>query len=252
MGAAGAAALTAACGLHTIAPNSACTQSVTYTVGDIVNDSLSSSDCKVPGTDALADYYAFVVSSSEDLRITLSSPAARTFLQLYDSRNAIIMNSTFTVTPDTATAVHVILGQGSYLLAVNAVTPGQTTPYRLVIGTDTTAITGCGPVWVTPGAVSTQAITNKDCTIGPEGSSYYWHRYLVVLLQAQEVNLLEHATAFAPQVYLVGSGGSFGSTVDSTGTNAQLTATIATQGAYNLWVGSANPSQFGTYTLQVR
>lgn len=252
----GAAALGAAVGsvscLHPVEPTSVCTQVATYNIGETVNDSLASTDCK-QGNGAFADYFQFTTAGQEDINISLVSPGLTSFLQLYDQTGVIVMNSALASTPDTATTVRIKIGTGgTYALAVNAVNAGQRGLYRLTTTSDTATVKGCGAVWLTPGALTTQTITGADCTQGPRGANYYYHLYTVVLLRTQEANLSEHATAFAPEMVLVGPGGAVTSSPDTLGTTALIQATISTQAAYSLWVGSANAGQFGTYTLQIR
>jgi hypothetical protein len=248
---AGAALVAAAACLHPTQPTSVCTQVAAYNIGDVVNDSLASGDC-AQGNGALADYYQFTTTGQQDLRVSVSSPGMLTFLQLYDQRGAIVMNSAVTSTVDTTTTVRLKIAAGTWALAVNAVNAGSSGHYRLTTAPDTAAVRGCGTVWITPGILTTQTISNADCTNGPNGGNFYYHLYTVVLLQNTEVNLSEHATAFAPAMYLVGPTGTTASTPDSLGTTALIQATIPTQGAYDLWVGSANANQFGTYTLQIK
>ncbi len=245
-------ALAAAACVHTLQPTSVCTQAITYTLGDTAVDSLSGQDCKQTNG-AYADFYTFSTTGQEDFVITLRSPTLYTFLQLIDrATGSIVMNSAVTSNVDTVTTVRMKVAQGNFALAVNAVNAGSTGRYTLVTTQDTAAVKGCGTVWVTPGILTTQTITSADCTQSPYGGSFYTHVYTVVLLRAQEANFSEHSTAFPPDMVLVGPSGTTASTPDSLGTTALISATVTTQGAYQLWVGSSTASQFGVYTLQIK
>jgi len=215
-----------------------------YAVGSSVGDTLTGQTCR--------HLYQFTTAGQVTLRFKLTSPGFQTYMQLYDHRSAIIMNSTLSAALDTTTTVRMILGPGTYGLAVAAVNAGTRGTFSLVAAADTAPVSGCGTVWMTTGIVTTQTLTTADCTQGPGGAAYYYHVYAVVLLQAQEINATEHATQFPPGMLLAGQGGTTPSTGDSTGTTAVLNTTVITQGAYTLFVGSSIAGQTGSYTLQVQ
>lgn len=215
-----------------------------YTLGDSIADTLTAHTCR--------RLYQFAVDSQTSVRFHVSSPGLTTLLQLFDSNEAIIMNSALTNAPDTATTVRMMLGSGSYQLAVIPLNTGQSGAFRFVMATDTTAVRGCNPVWVTPGITTSQTITAADCGLGPMGSLYYTHAYALVLLQLQPVLLFETSTAFAPELQLAGGGNTIISTPDTTGTMAGISAIAQSQGAYIIWVGSSKTGQTGSYTLQIQ
>ena len=216
----------------------------TFTLGVAASDSFTSTRCMA--------FYQFSVSTQTNLRIALTSPGLRTFLQLVDSGGRFLMNSVLTASLDTATTVRMMLGTGSYSLSVVPFDQGQSGKYRLVAVTDTSAVGGCTPVWVTPGITTTQAITRADCTQSPSGASYFTHVYALMLRTGQSIDLSEHSTALAPGLILTGPDGTQSSTPDSLGTTALLSTTIGGQGAYRLWTGSVTAGQVGTYTLQIQ
>ncbi len=215
-----------------------------YTLGDSIADTLTAHTCR--------RLYQFAVDSQTNVRFHLSSPGLTTLLQLFDSNGAIIMNSALTNAPDSATTVRMMLGSGSYLLAVIPLNTGQSGAFRFVMATDTTAVRGCDPVWVTPGITTSQTITAADCGLGPMGSLYYTHAYALVLLQTQLVVLTETSTSFPPELALAGGGNTLTATADTTGTTASLAAIAMAQGAYTIWVGSSKTGETGSYTLQIQ
>ncbi len=213
-------------------------------VGVTARDSLTSSRC--------VQFYQISVGAQQNLRVALTSPGLQTFLQLIDQGGTILMNSALTSTLDTATTMRMMIGSGSYALVVIPVSQGRSGKYSLVAATDTSAVAGCVPVWVTTGITTTQAITRADCTKGPRGSNFYYHVYSVMLRGGQGVHLSEYSTALAPEVTLVGPDGNLPSSPDSLGTTAQLDYTITGQGMYRVWVGSSSQGQVGSYTLQIQ
>jgi hypothetical protein len=215
-----------------------------YTLGDSTGDTLTSQACR--------QHYQFTVTGQANVQFKVVSPGLQTFLQLYDQRGAIVMNSAYSGALDTATVVRMMLGDGNYTLAVNVVTAGQSGPFRLTSDPDTSAVAGCGTIWVTTGITTTQTITPQDCTQGPLGAGYLTHVYAVVLLQNQVVTVAESAAAFTPEVFLYGQGTALSSTLDSTGTKGSLSTIVVTQGGYNIWAGSSSPGQTGKYTLQIQ
>jgi hypothetical protein len=215
-----------------------------YALGDSIADTLTAHTCR--------RLYQFAVDSQINVRFHVSSPGLTTLLQLIDSNGAIVMNSALTNAPDSATNVRMMLGSGSYLLAVIPLNAGQSGAFRFVMARDTTAVSGCDPVWVTPGITTSQTITAADCGLGPLGSSYYTHAYALVLLQTQLVILTETSTSFPPQLVLAGAGNTLTSGSDTTSTTASISAISLAQGAYTVWVGSSKTGQTGSYTLQIQ
>ncbi|MGA2384219.1 MAG: hypothetical protein ABSG61_12380 [Gemmatimonadales bacterium] len=216
----------------------------TYALGDSTADTLTGQTCR--------HLYQFTVDSQTNVRFNVSSPGLQTFLQLFDQRGAIVMNSALTNSPDTATTVRMMLGIGDYLLAVIPVNPGQGGSFRFTTAADTAAVSGCTPIWVTPGITTSQTITAADCGLGPAGSSFYTHVYTLVLLQTQQISLTETSTSFPPQLKVAGQGNTVTSTSDTTGTTASITAVATIQGLYIVWAGSSRARQTGTYTLQIQ
>ncbi len=238
--------------LSTPTPSGVCAQLGTYVIGDTVRDSLAAGDC-VLLDNAYVDYYSFTLSGQAALQILLSSPRTGAVLYVYDSRSAIIANSAVGVSIiDTAASLRVILDSGTYRIAVHASTPGGSGPYRLVAVNDTAPVAGCGLVWVTHAITTTQTIRSTDCTNGPGGTGFLYHVYAIVLLRNENLDVAEHSTAFAPAMYLVGSSGASGSTVDSTGATADISFATPLQSAFQLWVGSSDQSAVGQYTLTIQ
>jgi hypothetical protein len=213
-------------------------------IGVTASDSLTSSRC--------VQFYQISVGAQQNLRVALSSPGLQTFLQLVDDRGTILMNSAATSTLDTATTVRMMIGSGSYALVVIPIKQGQSGKFSLVAATDTSAVGGCVPVWVTAGITTTQTITRSDCAKGPRGSNFYYHLYAAMLQAGQGMHVSEYSTALAPEVTLVGPDGNLPSSPDSLGTTAQASYTIAGQGMYRVWVGSSSQGQVGSYTLQIQ
>ena len=237
-------AVTACLGTTDVASCGATVPVHTYTLGDTAKDTLTGQTCR--------HLYQFTIASQANVRVHISSPALQTFLQLYDQRGAIVVNSALTQTLDTGTTVRMMLGSGTYGLSVNPVNMGQGGAFSLTTATDSSAVAGCAPIWVTTGITTTQTITTGDCTQGPAGTGYYTHSYALVLLQTQEVSITEASTAFPPGLLFEGQGNTQASTVDSAGTTASINAVVVTQGAYTIWVGSSFSGQTGKYTLQVQ
>jgi hypothetical protein len=214
------------------------------TIGVAASDSLTSTTCLA--------FYKFSLGAQANLRVTLTSPGVQTFLQLTDSSGVIRMNSVLTDTLDTTTTVRMMLGAGGYLVSVIPFNTGQSAKYSLLAVTDTSAVTGCNAVWVTPGITTKQAITHADCIQGPSGTNFLTHLYVLLLGSGQEVNFSEYSTSLAPGMTLAGPDGTEPSTADSLGTTALLSTTVGSQGTYRLWVGSTTAGQVGTYTLQIQ
>ena len=88
-----------------------------------------------------------------------------------------MVNSVLTSTLDTTTTVRMMLGTGGYAGHRSyRINQGQRAKYTLVAVTDTSAVAGCGPIWVTPGITTTQTITRSDCTQGPGGGNFLHSR----------------------------------------------------------------------------
>ncbi|HVO36025.1 MAG TPA: hypothetical protein VMT21_10690 [Gemmatimonadales bacterium] len=244
--AAAAASLTAAACINVTGSTCAVEQSDYHnlTFGVAASDSLTSKTCIA--------FYKFSVGAQTNLRVTLTSPGIQTFLQVSDSTGVIRVNSVLSTALDTTTTVRMMLGAGGYQIFVVPYHEGQRAQYTLLAVTDTSAVGGCGAVWVTPGITTTQTISHADCTQGPGGSNSFTHVYGLLLRSGQSVVFSEHSTSLAPGMTLTGPDGTEPSTADSLGTTALLTTTVGSQGAYRLWVGSTSAGQVGSYTLQIQ
>lgn len=241
-----------ACGTLKSTLPTGCTISTTLTVGDTIRASLGPSSCQeADGT--YVDFYDLLVTSQANLVIGLSSPGDTTFMRLYDQRRAIVVNSALFKAPDTTARVRVMLGTGNYQLAVHGTVAGAAGAYRLIATPDTSPVAGCGVVWVTPGIQTTQNLTSTDCTQSTGGTTHFYHLYEMVMLFTQSATFTEHSSAFSPSMTLFQSGGgSVNSTLDSAGTTATIPAFATTADAYQLWVGSLQALQTGTYTLTIK
>lgn len=229
-----------------------CTQVGSLVVGDTVRDSVTASSCR-QSDQTYSNRYRFQLTAQTKLRASLSSPLHKAFLFVSDSQGVVIANSSITSPLDTAATLYLILRAGSYALGVSSVATAPSGPLRMVALTDTTAISGCLPVWISPGITTSQTISTASCTTGPLGSNYPSHSYLTVTLAGRELKLTEHATAFAPQIVVANQSGATlaTSTVDNTGTNALVDFVPGSDAALLLWVGSSNQLGFGPYTLTI-
>ncbi len=242
----------AACKVSTAPPTGVCDKVGVYIVGDTARDSLATGDCQ-QSDGSYIDFWNFSLDVQASLRLTLSSPTNPAVLQVFDSRGAIIANSYVQGgVADTSASLRLILSSGTYGIGVRGITKGARGAYRFAATNDTTPVAGCGFTWVTPGTTITQRILSTDCTSGPSGPTFLYHVYTIVLLQGQSIDLTEHSTAFTPQMFLVGTTGTTGSSLDSTQANALISFSSAGQGAFQLWVGSATASALGQYTLTLQ
>lgn len=216
----------------------------TYSFGDTANDSLTAQVCQ--------QLYQLSVTAQQNVRLTLTSPGLQTFVQLVDPQGKVRVNSALTSPVDTVTTLRMMVGVGNYTILVIPLISGQRGTYRLTSATDTSALTGCSAVWVTPGVTTAQTITRSACPQGPGGGNYLYHAYIMFLQQGQAIDFTEYSTNLAPQLFVVGPDGTLPSSPDSLGTTGELTASITSQGAYHLWVGSSTPAQVGSYTLNLQ
>ncbi len=247
------ALLAAACKVSTSPPTGVCDKVGVYVVGDTARDSLATGDCQ-QSDGTYIDFWNFSLDGQGNLRLSLSSPTNPAIVQVFDSRGAIIANSYLQTTgaADTSASLKLILGAGTYGIGVRGVTKGARGPYRFVVSNDTTPVAGCTFTWVTTGTTIAQRILSSDCTTGPGGPTFVYHVYSIVLLQGQSIDLVEHSTAFTPQMFLVGSTGTTSSSLDSTQANALISFSSAGQGLFQLWVGSATAASLGRYTLTLQ
>jgi hypothetical protein len=243
----------AACGSLGSTLPSGCTKSAALTVGDTIRASLGPASCQeTDGT--YVDFYDLVLPSQLNLVVSASSPGANTYLQLYDQRRAIVVNSAVFQTPDSIPRVRVIVGSGSYQFAVHGTVAGQTAAYRLIATPDTAPVAGCAAVWVTPGVQTTQTLASTDCTQGSGSATHFYHVYEIVMLFSQAVTFTEQSSAFNPSMSLfqATTGGSVNSTLSSDSATATINSFATASDGYQLWVGTLKPLQTGTYTLTTK
>lgn len=245
---AGLAAIAACASLDSPNPGGSCAAVGTLTVGDTLQDAITTSSCRL-SDQSYVNFYNFRVDSQTTLAVTLESPLQSALMWVVDSASLAVGLSA----AGTATSMRIILRPGRYQLAVNSYSPSPSGTFRVLATRDASPVRGCVPVWVTSGMTTTQTITTADCTAGPLGVKYYYHLYLHSIQGADEVKLTEHATAFPPEVWLVSQSGAAVaySSIDSTGANANVD--YLPQGADYLlvWVGSTDSLQVGQYTLTI-
>lgn len=190
----------AACSLDSSAPTGGgdCTRVGTVALGDTLRDSLVASSCRQANGTYAAFYAIQVDSPQSQVRLALAS-GAPAFMVLGDARNAIIVNSLYTDTLGTTAAIRIIAKGGRYVIGVNSGGQAPSGAFSLTFARDSSPVRGCTPIWVTTGITTAQTLTASDCTFGPQGTKYYTHLYLAVILGNEELRLTEHTTAFPPR-----------------------------------------------------
>lgn len=245
----------AACSLDSSAPTGGgdCTRVGTVALGDTLRDSLVASSCRQANGTYAAFYAIQVDSPQSQVRLALAS-GAPAFMVLGDARNAIIVNSLYTDTLGTTAAIRIIAKGGRYVIGVNSGGQAPSGAFSLTFARDSSPVRGCTPIWVTTGITTAQTLTASDCTFGPQGTKYYTHLYLAVILGNEELRLTEHTTAFPPQAQLVGQNGQTAglSSLDSTGANAVVDFVPSTDNLLLMWLGSSDSLQTGAYTLTIK
>ena len=228
-----------------------CLKSTTISVGDTVRTSFGTNSCQeVNGT--YVDFYNVAVTGQGNLVISVSS-STPTYLMVYDPLRTPVVNSAFVHSPDTSAAVRVMLDSASYQIAVRD-TLGKVASYRLSVSRDLAPAAGCGVIWITTGITTTQSLTTSDCTAGSGSGTHYSHRYLMVIGFGVGHTFTDTSTAFGPSMALISSAGAVtSSTLDGTGTVATLASfSQVNQDYYQLWAGTTNALQTGTYKLTVK
>ena len=236
-------------------PNPRCTQYAAMTVGDTLRDSVvASSSCR-EGDQSYENLYQFSIAAQTKLRLVLSSPHHIALVEVGDSTGTLVANSSISGPLDTTATLRMILKPGLYKVGVNSAATTASGSFRMIALVDNSAVTGCGPFWVTTGITTAQTITSADCKGGPQGTKYYTHSYLTLFPAAGELKLSEHSTAFIPMVLVTsetnGALKTF-SSIDSTNTVARVDYLPTATDLLLLWVGSSDSLQTGAYSLTIQ
>ncbi len=247
-------ALVAGCpSLSDVTLKPACNQYGTLALGATVTDSITPASCELTDR-TYAAFYRLAVTSQTRLRLSLSSPLASTYLSVADSSGQTVANSSVTSTADTAATLRMIVKPGRYQVGVITVATYPSGPLSLSTASDTLAVRGCVPIWVTTGIATTQTLTTSDCTLGPQGANYYYHVYWTAILNAEDLVLTEHATAFPPETWILDATGiaQGHSEFDSLGNNGLVDYAPPSHTYLQLWVGSSNQLAVGAYALTIQ
>lgn len=223
---------------------------------------LDAADCLLtsgPRTGSFIEYFTLPVTSQLNGVLTLSSAAFDPHFVLLRGTSG---SDTVAFHSDTAAnsgTVRVMLAPGTYRIGASSVLPGQTGAFTLTESA-LPNVTNCeadGRVYVTPGAVISQALSATDCAAAPlsgaAGTAYH-DRYRMYLTAGQRITITFVGAAPLDPIIVLFPPGLAAVVVDNGGTGGTETLsnyTVPVTGLYILDARTWTTNQLGPYTVTI-
>lgn len=236
----------AGCGNSTGTTQRSCTTA--YTVGDTVNATLRSSDCRFQDG-SYVDYYRFTATGTTSLLFTLTSDSFAPFLLITDSSKVAVAGNGEAATD--SSGIRILVGTGRHHAAANSFDPSKFGPYTLASSAVPSAVENCEDVWVARGISTTQSIATTDCGT----NSFYADGFLIALAAGESITVDQTSTAFNAFLELVSTSSMTTVASDDDGgggTNARLTFTAPTSDVFVLFAETFAVNETGAYTLTIQ
>ena len=231
-----------------VAAPDGCTVSPPLAVGSSFDGELIEWDCLL-SSNRYHDFYLTEQSGTAGLHFTVTSSAFDPLAHLFDADGK---TRGFDVgdAGDGTGSLWVIAPAGTYQPAATSVVEATLGTYTIAAATAPTNVTGCSAPWVVRGVTLAQTLATTDCV--EASGPWYTDEYYIYLHAGETVTFTMTSTAMNTFLQLYHGDGTFIVDDDSSagGTNARLTYTVTTTGAYIL-VASAYTAQTGAYTLQI-
>jgi hypothetical protein len=238
----------------TVRPSDACQYLPPYAIGSTLDGRVETSDCRL-GDGSFADLFSVAIPAEQAVTLRMSSAQLDSYIMLFNAGNsrpfAFNDNSSSTTVNS---AFSVLLSAGTYRLYVNTRAANQVGNYTLTSLNLSSQVTGCSDTWIVPSMLTTQTLTAQDCVraSATPGVPFYGDRFHLYLLAGETIAVTMTSTAVNSYLRLLDSGTLTELARDDNsagGTNARLTFTVSSQGAYIIETTTSSPGQTGSYTL---
>jgi len=237
-------------GAYTLALTAVNVQVRPITVGATVSGNLTAASGRASGcTGCYADVYQFSVTSSQTLRILLTSSAFDSFLRVLDSNNQEV-----TTDDDNGGGSNSLISRtfapGSYKIEATTYGTGETGAYTLALtGVNITV----SPITVgaTPTTVNSSLSANSGSSVGCPSCFANFYEFTLSSAQTVEINLT--STAYDAYLRVLDTSGVIVAEDDDGGggTNSRISRTFAA-GTYRIESSSYDFAATGAFTLTVR
>jgi hypothetical protein len=244
---------------------------VPYTFGAGVDGALSLTDCR-SGSGEFTDLYSASASTATSLRFDMSSPDFSSHVSLFDTAGAQLASSPY-YCPDYCVgtnSVRVLLPAGDYIVGAGGFTydyddvpkGGVVGPYSLsstVVPEDVGSCSAVAPVFIVPGATTTQRIETTDCAdpirLREDGHAYYYDEIRIYMAAGRAYTISMSSADFDTFLELwdwedwgrLEFNDDFGGS-----SNSQITFTPTWSGQYVIHAATHALDATGSYTLTVQ
>lgn len=237
-------------GAYTLSLVAVTIQTLPITVGQTVNGTLRNTAARSSGcTGCYADIYQFSVTSSQTLRILMTSTVFDTFLRVLDSSNQEVATN-----DDGGGGSNSLIGRtfapGTYRIEATSYGEGETGAYTLALTTVTQTVS---PISV--GATATTVNSSLSATSGSSVgcSACFANIYQFTLTSSQTVDIRLSSTVYDTYLRVLDSGGVAVAEDDDGGggTNSNIRRIFAA-GTYRIEATSYGAGETGAFSLTVQ
>jgi len=246
-----------------------CTYLVPVAVGETVNGSLASTDCR--GNAWYYDFYAVTLTGQQNIRIDMHADTNDTFLVLWSGVSPfpfIAFNDDSILTRAGArnSQLDIILPAGDYIVGATSFSPLDKFPYSLGPKIRPTSMSGCREVWVVSGVAVSDDISAQDCA-DSAATPHHYDVARMFLDSGSVLSVSERSTTINPALalYKVIDTLPTDTTIhayvrqfitsnddsSATNTNAFIRFTTDAPNYYDLIIGTSTGGEAGAYSFSV-
>ncbi|MDZ7630131.1 MAG: Ig-like domain-containing protein [Gemmatimonadaceae bacterium] len=221
-----------------------CDATQPITVGQTLNGSILSTDCKL-ADDSYADKYELTLAEATPVRVQMASAALDAYLIIQDATTGFIVAENDDGTGSTDARIEQELPAGRYVIVANTFEANDFGDYQLSVSRASATCLASIPI-TTPGTF-TGILTASDCVLG---DSSYTDRYLLTVGSATVLTTTMRSDSVDSYLFIESTAGvSIARNDNGAGaTDARAVAALA-PGSYIIYANSAGPRDTGPYTL---
>jgi hypothetical protein len=231
-----------------------CTTSA-ISIGQTVNGTLSTTDCRSParGNTYYTDRYSFSGTAQQQLVISQSSTAFDSYLYLRGPNGDVIVQDDDGGGSLNSQIQIGLPSTGTYVLEATSYGENSTGAYSLTLGTRS-----CSTPTIGLGQTASGSLTTNDCRSPARGNTYFVNQYLFSGTAQQRVAIALSSSAFDSYLYLRSPGGQVIAQDDDSGgdLNSRIPTgggffTLPSTGTYVIEVTSFGEFSTGSYALSL-
>jgi hypothetical protein len=232
-----------------------CNEAAPITVGQTINNSLSSGDCLLMDG-SFIDFYSFEGTAGQPISISYSSSSFDTYLYLLNDAGEILDENDDSGTGTNSRlpvdgGVVTLPFTGTYIIGANSYEP-STGNYSLTLATDI----ACNATAINYNQTINGSFATTDCAVNLGGEPFYTDRFTFNGTAGQQISIALSSAAVDTYLILHSPTGdtSVADNDGGGGTNSRIplgsgTLTLTETGTYTIEASTFNSFEVGGYTL---